>query len=243
MAIQLFLDEFNKHLQNAISLEDDNLDKQDTICYYLNYLNSINNNKFVINVFKKGSKIYISNIERGKFHHFIQYIDTFDKNINTAFNMSYISRSLINYSNSAPDSISILYNGDIIGASYYNGLREYLLNNNKFDVCPYLKDLDRNLATIDKKYNIILNNKLKEYFEFNIIDYNHSYIQQENIINELKQDLNNKHEKIRELELKVHYLESQIEKKVTIDYDAIKKRNKNLNTEFKRVAKLMKLGY
>ena len=63
-----------------------------------------------------------------------------------------------------------------------------------------------------------------------------------NIINELKQDLNNKHEKIRELELKVHYLESQIEKKVNIDYDAIKKRKKNLNTEFKRVAKLMKLG-
>lgn len=62
------------------------------------------------------------------------------------------------------------------------------------------------------------------------------------IIKELKQDLDKKNEKLRELELKVHYLESQIEKKVTIDYEAIKKRNKNLNNEFKRVAKLMKLG-
>ena len=62
------------------------------------------------------------------------------------------------------------------------------------------------------------------------------------IIKELKQDLNIKNKKIRELELRVHYLESQTDKKVKYDYNEITQRNKNLNNEFKRVAKLMKLN-
>ena len=61
-------------------------------------------------------------------------------------------------------------------------------------------------------------------------------------IKKLKKDLDIKNDKIRDLELKVHFIESQIDKKVKIDYNYIKQKNKALNTEFKRVAKLMKLG-
>ena len=62
------------------------------------------------------------------------------------------------------------------------------------------------------------------------------------IIKELKQDLNIKNEKIRNLELEVHYLKSQSEKKITIDYNAIKQKNKLLNNEFRRMFKLMKFN-
>jgi RNAse (barnase) inhibitor barstar len=106
--------------------------------------------------------------------------------------------------------------------------------NNGLEVDGFFKLID-NIFTNIKNENIRIESKYDKKF-------NDLFENTSDIINELKQDLNNKHEKIRELELKVHYLESQIEKKVTIDYDAIKKRNKNLNNEFKRVAKLMKLG-
>lgn len=62
------------------------------------------------------------------------------------------------------------------------------------------------------------------------------------IVKELKKDLYIKNEKIRNLELKIHFIESQIDKKVKIDYKYIKEKNKILNNEFKRVAKLMKLN-
>lgn len=101
--------------------------------------------------------------------------------------------------------------------------------------------VDSHCKLIDYIFNNIKNENIRIESKYDK-KFNELFENTSNMINELKQDLNNKHEKIRELELKVHYLESQIEKKVTIDYDAIKKRNKNLNNEFKRVAKLMKLG-
>ena len=59
----------------------------------------------------------------------------------------------------------------------------------------------------------------------------------------LKQDLYIKNEKIRELELKVYYLELQTDKKVTYDYESIKQKNKNINTELRRIYKLTKFKY
>ena len=59
----------------------------------------------------------------------------------------------------------------------------------------------------------------------------------------LKQDLYIKNEKLRELELKVYYLELQTDKKVTYDYESIKQKNKNINTELRRIYKLTKFKY
>ena len=105
---------------------------------------------------------------------------------------------------------------------------------------------------------------LELYIEFNIIDYkpnsiilfevinnleskfdtkfNDLFNNTSDIIKELKKDLDNKNEKIRNLELEVHYLKSQSEKKVTIDYEAIKQKNKLLNNEFKRIYKLTRFN-
>ena len=57
-------------------------------------------------------------------------------------------------------------------------------------------------------------------------------------------DLESKYDKkIRELELKVYYLELQTDKKVTYDYESIKQKNKNINTELRRIYKLTKFKY
>lgn len=101
--------------------------------------------------------------------------------------------------------------------------------------------IDSHCKLINNIYNLIENTKDRIESKYDK-KFNDLFENTSNIIKELKQDLDKKNEKLRELELKVHYLESQIEKKVTIDYEAIKKKNKNLNNEFKRVAKLMKLG-
>lgn len=58
---------------------------------------------------------------------------------------------------------------------------------------------------------------------------------------EIMNDLINKQEIIDNLENEINYLKSKYEKKVEIDYEMIKQKNKLLNTEFKRVAKLMRL--
>lgn len=116
-----------------------------------------------------------------------------------------------------------------------------------------IEDTTQFFSAYDKQYNHNINKSLAIFIKCELEKsqiyieskydkkFNDLFENTSDIIKELKQDLNNKHEKIRELELKVHYIESQIEKKVTINYEEIKKRNKNLNTEFKRVAKLMKL--
>lgn len=101
--------------------------------------------------------------------------------------------------------------------------------------------LERHNKLINNIYNLIKNENIRIESKYDK-KFNDLFENTSDIIKELKQDLDKKNEKLRELELKIHYLESQIEKKVTIDYEAIKKRNKNLNNEFKRVAKLMKLG-
>ncbi len=45
-------------------------------------------------------------------------------------------------------------------------------------------------------------------------------------------------DRIRDLEMEVHYLKSITESKVKIDYESIKQKNKTLNAEFKRIYKL-----
>lgn len=92
-----------------------------------------------------------------------------------------------------------------------------------------------------EKYNIIKFKKM-DCIETQIINLETKY---DKIINDLtkkfKDKLNIQNNKIKNLELEIHYLKSQTEKKVEIDYKIIKQKNKALNTEFKRVAKLMKL--
>ena len=131
-------------------------------------------------------------------------------------------------------------------------------------------ELEKN-SELEKKFNDLFKNKINHiegYIKERLLKnnlsleciyekkFNDLFENTSDIIKELKKDLNNKeidlrvcqelikihNEEIKNLELEVHYLKSQIEKKVEIDYESIKKRNKNLNNEFKRVAKLMKLG-
>lgn len=103
-------------------------------------------------------------------------------------------------------------------------------------------NVDRHCKLINNIYNLIENENIRIESKYDK-KINDLFENTSDMIKELKQDLDKRNEKLRELELKVHYLESQIEKKVTINYEAIKKRNKNINNEFKRIAKLMKLGY
>lgn len=258
MAIQLFKTEFNKHLHN---INKDDFNQKEIYEYYLDMLNSINNNKLIINVFKKNTKIFISKTEQGKMSMLGSFIDIFDENINNPLNMCFIFQSI--FRESIEDK-SIIYNGDITGAVYYNWLQGYLFNKKNFNVCDIIQKYHPNMGIIDKKLNTNISNKLNQYYEFNVIDHDHDSKLQSEIINnleskfdkkfndlfentsdiikELKKDLDVKNEKIRNLELEVHYLKSQSEKKVTIDYEAIKQKNKLLNNEFKRIYKLMKFS-
>jgi hypothetical protein len=277
MAIQLFKEEFNKHLNNTNKYD---FNQKENYEWYLDMLNSINNNKLIINVFKKNTKIYLSNSEKNKLQHFGSYIDIYDENINKPLSMGFVLQLIFRESlnNNSYESKSIFYNGEIIDTLCYECLQCYLLNNKNFNVCAYIEKYNPNMGIIDKKYNAIINNKLNQYYEFNIIEYDHDSKLQSEIINDLESKFNKKfndlfentsdiikelkkdlivkdialracqercvvhNEKIRNLELEVYYLKSQSEKKVTIDYESIKQKNKLLNNEFKRMYKLMKFN-
>ena len=220
------------------------------------------NNKFYIS-----QKEYILHIQKYEYAHngvpIVSVYQTFLKNNfggNPGLRLPNINRDgsdhiLINYNNKQ------FYVYEAVTLSYY------LLNYNKIsdNQNDLLLAIGCNMQNPDDICNF--KNALKFlnlYFEFKIIDYKHDSIKQSEIINnleskfdkkfndlfeniseiikELKKDLDVKNEKIRNLELEVHYLKSQSEKKVTIDYDAIKQKNKLLNNEFKRIYKLMKFS-
>lgn len=256
-------------IQNSINNIYNKYQKINTTQYFIDLqkkLSRFNNNKLLIKVFKINNKIYMSQQEYT--NHIMDYPKE-DNNVNYILFLNFLTQGFTDraynfrqpqFSPNYPDDILINYNSkqfyvyEMKNLSYY--LLYYNYNDNDTNKNEFLQTTGCNLQITEEihKYNTILN-ILNSCFEFKIIDYKYNYLEikydkkfndlfenTSNIIKELKQNLDKKNEKLRELELKVHYLESQIEKKVTIDYEAIKKRNKNLNNEFKRVAKLMKLG-
>lgn len=127
--------------------------------------------------------------------------------------------------------------------------RYKLLNETKTDF------LDRNIYNTDNNKDI---KKLLERYEFEFIPFKtKSERKTESTINNLELKINNLelsnnnliilnkelNSKIRNIELEVYYLKSiNKETKIKYNYQEIKNRNKKLNSEFKRVAKLMKLN-
>lgn len=109
----------------------------------------------------------------------------------------------------------------------------YVFHNDIIYALHFYEFID-NMYNHNKNENLKLENKYDKKF-------NDLFENTSDIIKELKKDLDIKNEKIRELETKVHYLELQTDKKVKYNYNEIKQKNKSLNNEFKRVAKLMKL--
>lgn len=101
-------------------------------------------------------------------------------------------------------------------------------------------ELIKNIDNLQNENNIL--SEMIEKLKINNINLtdNKNYLKDEN--SELRSKIDNLQNIIYQKDDEINYLRSQYEKKVTIDYEAIKKRNKNLNNEFKRVAKLMKLG-
>jgi hypothetical protein len=110
---------------------------------------------------------------------------------------------------------------------------KYVFRNDIIYALHFYEFID-NMYNYNKNENLKLENKYDKKF-------NELFENTSDIIKELKKDLDIKNEKIRELETKVHYLELQTDKKVKYNYNEIKQKNKLLNNEFKRVAKLMKL--
>jgi len=232
---------------------------------FKNYLKDVTNNKFIINVFKFNKSFYLTEYEYDKFSMFISLIIQHDSNM---AHCNILKDSILKHVIDHTTKKYFNHNGNILLAIYYPNLSKYLNTNIGFGDIDKLITYDdahikqNNIAA----YNIHLTayKILNKLFEFNIIDYDHDSQKQTEIINnleskfdkkfndlfentsdiikELKQDLSIKNEKIRNLELEVHYLKSQSEKKVTIDYDAIKQKNKLLNNEFKRIYKLMKFN-
>lgn len=226
---------------------------------FTNKLFRYNNTKLMINVFNINHKIYMSKKE---YTDYIvpNYEGSGDNVISTLYNIFLIIHEDPNR------TIPINHNDKIFNVYKMDLLSEYLLlchnTNDKNEFIYRIVGINASSDTINQYEKII--KYLELYIEFNIIDYKSNSIIQSEIINnleskfdkkfndlfentsdiikELKKDLDVKNEKIRNLELEVHYLKSQSEKKITIDYEAIKQKNKLLNSEFKRIYKLMKFN-
>ena len=78
---------------------------------------------------------------------------------------------------------------------------------------------------------------------FDMEDLQNKYENVLTVVNDMKHELNQKNNKIRDLEVRIHYLEmSSNDKKVNYDYEVIKQKNKALHTEFKRIYKLIRFA-
>lgn len=218
-----------------------------------------NNTKLIINVFNINNNIYMSKKE---YTDYIvpNYEGYGDIIIATLYN------TFLRINDDPNRAIPINHNDKIFNVYKIELLWAYLLlchnTNDKNEFIYRMVGITADSDTINLYEQTI--KYLELYIEFNIIDYKPNSIIQSEIINnleskfdkkfndlfentsdiikELKKDLEHKNEKIRNLELEVHYLKSQSEKKVTIDYEAIKQKNKLLNNEFKRIYKLMKFS-
>lgn len=143
------------------------------------------------------------------------------------------------------DILKININADDYNRIFYENTFYYISNRGIFLGLKIFKNhLKQYNIVLNEEQNLIENPALGILIEINKFDkkFNDLFENTSDIIKELKKDLDVENEKIRNLELEVHYLKSQSEKKVTIDYEAIKQKNKLLNNEFKRIYKLMKFS-
>lgn len=197
------------------------------------YKEFFNNESISINVFYYDNKKYLMKVDSESLVEFL------NKHVNNICDES-LRNHVINIKDGTQSMISNIHRNNDYHFSYhykqfcYNNLvvpthslpfgKEQLLELEKFDEYNIIKFLkidciENQIITLKTKYDKIINDLTKN----------------------LEDKLNIQNNKIRNLELEVHYLKSQTEKKVEIDYVIIKQKNKALNTEFKRVAKLMKL--
>lgn len=197
------------------------------------YKEFFNNESISINVFYYDNQKYLMKVDGESLAKFL------NKHVHNIYNES-LRKRVINIRDATNNMLlHIDENTNIPQNRYYKQFCYYnkvvLTHNLPFDKEHFLE-----LEKFDE-YNIIKFKKI-DCIETKIINLESKY---DKIINDLtkkfKDKLNIQNNKIRNLELEVHYLKSQTEKKVEIDYEIIKQKNKALNTEFKRVAKLMKL--
>lgn len=197
------------------------------------YKEFFNNESISINVFYYDNKKYLMKVDGESLAKFL------NKHVRNIYNES-LRKRVINMRDATnymllhiDENTNIPQNHQYKQFCYYNKVvlthslpfgKEQLLELEKFDEYNIIKFLkidciENQIITLKTKYDKIINDLTKN----------------------LEDKLNIQNNKIRNLELEVHYLKSQTEKKVEIDYVIIKQKNKALNTEFKRVAKLMKL--
>jgi len=242
------------------------------ICKINNYIScNDDGEKFQIKIFSKNNALYMPICEINKLEILLSRLSYNGNSTVFNHICSHIigSNNWKGVNNNTKDNEEyFIYNG-VIYKSYLIGdtFSYYLLVYNEFSINEFINMCHNNIQynSIEQYNNLYDSYKLlNELFEFNIIDHDHDSKKQleylnnleskfdkkfndlfentSDIIKELKQDLNIKNEKIRNLELEVHYLKSQSEKKITIDYNAIKQKNKLLNNEFRRMFKLMKFN-
>jgi hypothetical protein len=149
------------------------------------------------------------------------------------------------------DFKSIIYKNEIILVHTTEKIKECIYLDDDGTTIIKVKniDIDEDIIFVNKsKYNEMINHIVNLE---NLINKNKDktcsvakIINLENQINIITKELNKKDELNKRLiNTLMLYRYSEFNNTITYDYEEIKKRNKTLNTEFKRVAKLMKLGY
>ena len=231
-----FQDIFNKYKSEIKNEQICNQDIQyiKIICKFYRYNNKTN--KFIVPIFYKTNKFYIYNII-----------------VNTCLS-PILSINFCNYYN------NIIRFGNISGYSpvidIFNWARYYKKYQNQFP--QYKNKKDFIIARIQElkernQYPAIYNVCEFKFIPFKyenelIIEKNiqklESKVKQLELSNSnLKNNNKQLNEKLRECQIEIHYLKSCYpNKKVNYNYQEIKQKNKQLNSEFKRVAKLMKLN-
>ena len=211
------------------------------------YKNRLNAQSSKINKYCNFINKFLEEVQISKFINYNNEIFLVFQNVNFTNYLNCINNNI-----DLNNFIKTHYANESIAYESFNFLQEEF----KFNIIEYKSDIQKNLEEFNKiikelKDNLNeKDNKIKTLQETNIkmfqleleIERKHNALKEQSIkcFQFMKKDSIIQNEKIRNLELEVHYLKSQIEKKVEIDYEMIKERNKNLNNEFKRVMKLMK---
>ena len=238
-----------KRLEKSISIEQNEFLKiifNRELTKMKNNLSLFKYDKLIITIYKNNYKYYISEILHdfhiGKNNHIID--NTFQM-MNNTYNKD---GDYIRYKNSVRHfQINALF-----GYPYVVHGEELPVHMNNNETRKQLDQLKQ--YYIFEEQEIIfdtedLQNKCKDLLETvnelknDSKDLKDKYENLLMVTDELKCDLNQKNNKIRDLEVKIHYLEmNNVGKKVKYDYLALKQKNKVLHSEFKRIYKLTKFS-
>lgn len=153
---------------------------------------------------------------------------------------------LLNY----VDFKSIVYKNEIIIVHTTEKIKECIHVDGSYTNVIKIKniDIDEDIVFVNKsKYNEMIKNNLNYHKDINTWKDNNLYLSKinnnlKNEINKLTKELNKKDELNKRLiNTLMLYKYQEFDNTITYDYEDIKQKNKALNAEFKRVAKLMKL--